>query len=67
MKLKAKREFQAIRIKKGLSLSELANKMGVNASVVARMEKGQPVRPATARKVCVALNETFETLFTIEN
>ena len=67
MKLKAKKEFQAIRIKKGLSLSELANQMGVNASVVTRMEKGQPVRPATAQKVCAALNETFETLFTIEN
>lgn len=67
MKLKAKKEIQIIRIKKGLSLSELANRMGVNASVVARMEKGQPVRPTTAKKVCAALNETFETLFTIEN
>lgn len=67
MKLKVRKEFQAIRIKKGLSLSELANKMEVNTSVVTRIEKGQPVRPATAQKVCAALNETFETLFTIED
>lgn len=67
MKLVAKKEFQTIRIKKGLSLSELSNQMEVNVSVVSKMEKGQPVRPATARKACVAINEAFETLFTIEN
>lgn len=67
MKLIANKEFQTIRIKKGLSLSELANQMEVNVSVVSKMEKGRPVRPVTARKACVALNEAFETLFTIEN
>ena len=41
--------------------------MEVNVSVVSKMEKGQPVRPATARKACTALHEAFETLFTIEN
>lgn len=67
MKLIAQKEFQAIRIQKGLSLSELAKQMEVNVSVVSKMEKRRPVRPATARKACVALNEAFETLFTIEN
>lgn len=67
MKLIAKKEIQAIRIKKGLSLSELANRMEVNVSVVSKMEKGHPVRPATAKKTCAALNETFESLFVIEN
>ena len=67
MKLIAKKEIQTIRIKKGLSLSELSNQMEVNVSVVSKMEKGQPVRPATARKACTALHEAFETLFTIEN
>lgn len=67
MKLIAKKEFQTIRIKKGLSLSELSHQMEVNVSVVSKMERGQPVRPATARKACMALDETFETLFTIED
>lgn len=67
MKLIAKKEFQTIRIKKGLSLSELSHQMEVNVSVVSKMERGQPVRPATARKTCMALDETFETLFTIED
>ena len=67
MKLIVNKEFQTIRVKKGLSLSELANQMEVNVSVVSKMEKGQPVIPTTARKACVALNEAFETLFTIEN
>lgn len=67
MKLKAKKEFQTIRIKKGLSITQLATLMRVKPSVVSRMEKGQSVRPATAHKACAALNEVFETLFTIEN
>lgn len=67
MKLIANKEFSTVRIKKGLSLSELAKQMKVNISVVSKMEKGQPVRPATAKKACATLNEPFETLFTIEN
>lgn len=67
MKVIAKKEFSIIRIKKGLSLTQLAERMQVNPSVVSKMEKQQPVRPATAKKACMALNESFETLFTIEN
>lgn len=66
MKLTATKEFSAIRIKKGLSLTKLAKLMEVNPSVVSKMEKQQPVRPATAKKACEALSEPFETLFTIE-
>ena len=50
MKLKTKKEFQTIRIKKGLSITQLATLMQVEPSVVSRMEKGQSVRPPRHRK-----------------
>ena len=67
MIVKAKKTFALCRIKKGYSITRLAEEMQVNPSVVSKMEKQQPVRPATARKACIALNESFEILFTIEN
>jgi DNA-binding XRE family transcriptional regulator len=67
VKIKAKRSLRDIRIKKGLSITGLAKVMKVNPSVVYKMENGNAVRPATAKKVCVALNEEFETIFIIEN
>ena len=67
MKVIAKKEFSIIRIKKGFSLTQLAEQMEVNPSVVSKMEKQQPVRPATAKKACEALNESFETLFIIRD
>ena len=66
MKIKANETFMKVRIKKGYSLTGLAEKMGVSASVVFNIESQKNVRPATARKACTALNEAFETLFTIE-
>ena len=68
MKIKARENFTDIRIRKGFSITGLAKAMKVNASVVFNMEKGRRgVRPATARKVCEALNEDFDTLFIIED
>ena len=67
MQIKAKETFKEIRIKKGYSLTALAEEMNVSTSVVFNIESHKNVRPATARKACVALNEAFETLFTIEN
>lgn len=67
MKIKAKDSFKEIRIKQGFSLTALADEMNVSTSVVFNIESHKNVRPATARKACAALNEAFETLFTIEN
>lgn len=67
MKIVIKDNFTEIRIRKGYSVTELAKLMQVNPSVVFRMEQRKPIRPATAKKASVALNEAFETLFTIEN
>lgn len=66
MKIKAKKSFAKLRVKKGLSINQLAKLMEVNQSVVSKMERGLTIRPATARKACIALNESFETLFVIE-
>lgn len=67
MKLIAKNELMTIRVKKGLSLTQLAKLMEVNVSVVFKMERQQPIRPATAQKACKALGEPFDNLFVIEN
>ena len=65
MKIKAKKEFKKIRVVKGYSIQALARAMNVNASVVFSIEHGNAVRPATAKKACIALEEAFETLFII--
>ena len=67
MQIKAKKTFKEVRVKKGYSLTALAEAMNVSTSVVFNIESHKNVRPATARKACVALNEAFETLFIIEN
>ena len=67
MKIKARNAFQRIRIQKGFSITALARVMDVSSSVVFNIEQYKNVRPVTANKACKALNETFETLFTIED
>lgn len=67
MKIKARDSFQRIRIQKGFSITALARVMDVSSSVVFNIEQYKNVRPATANKACKALNETFETLFNIED
>ena len=66
MKVKAKSEFSTIRIRKGLSITALANAMQVSPSLVFRIEQGKNLTPATAKKACDALGEDFDDLFTID-
>ena len=63
--VRAREDFPTIRIKHGYSINELARRMGVNASVVYSAERGNGVRPATAKKAVEALGEPFENLFDI--
>lgn len=65
MVIKAKETFAECRIKKGYSITGLAERMQVNPSVVFNMEHGKNVRPATAQKACKALNDSFDSLFII--
>lgn len=67
MKIKAIENFKNIRIIKGYSIQGLARAMKVNASVVFCIEKGNAVRPATAKKACEALEEQFDNLFIIKD
>lgn len=67
MVIKAKQTFTERRIKKGYSITGLAERMQVNPSVVFNMEHGKNVRPATAQKACKALNDSFDSLFIIED
>lgn len=66
MKIIARKEFVTIRIEHGFSLTALAAKMQVSASVVHSLEQFNNVRPATAKKACMALDEPFNKLFYIE-
>ena len=65
MQIKAKKDFSTTRIKNGFSVTALAKKAHLNASVVLRTEKGNPARPSTAKKICEAMQEDFDTLFEI--
>lgn len=67
MQVKAKENFKTIRVTKGYSIQGLARVMGVNASVVFHIEKGNAIRPETAKKACIALEEAFDTLFIIRD
>lgn len=67
MQIKAKEAFSAIRIKKGFSITGLAHKMGVNPSVVSSIEKGNNIRPETAKKAYTALATNFDDIFCIQN
>ena len=65
MRITAKETFKRVRAIKGYSIQGLAREMDVNASVVFNIEKGKPIRPETAKKVCEALEEEFDQLFII--
>ena len=67
MTIRAKEDFTLTRIKKGFPITGLAKAMKVNPSVTFRVEKGRSIRPATAKKACVALQMSFEDLFIIED
>ncbi len=54
------------RIKTGLSKSDLARNAEMNHSVICRVENGGSISPKSAKAICEALGEEFETLFEIE-
>ena len=53
------------RVKRGLSKTDLAQKLGVNHSVIVRVEQAKGTRPRTAKAICDFFNLPFEELFTI--
>ena len=63
--VRAREDFSTIRIRHGFSVNGLAAGMKVKPSVVYSIEKGNGVRPATAKKAVEALGEPFENLFDI--
>lgn len=67
MKIKAKETFTSIRVHKGYSINGLARVMEVHPSVVWSIEKGNGLRPTTAKKACLVLGKEFDELFIIEN
>ena len=54
MKVIAKKEFQVIRIQEGYSISELAKKSNTPVATISRIEKGKPLSPKSAKKLCEA-------------
>ena len=68
MKVIVKADVAALRIKRGLSATELAKRTGMTASAICRLEKGvhRNIRPSTAKRLCDALEQPFDKLFTIE-
>jgi DNA-binding XRE family transcriptional regulator len=53
------------RVKRGLSKTDLAKKLGVNHSVIVRVEQAKGTSPRTAKAICDFFNLPFEELFTI--
>lgn len=56
------------RIQKGLSMRGLASKAGLSLAAVSRMENSgtHNIRPASAKKICAALEVPFDALFVIK-
>jgi DNA-binding XRE family transcriptional regulator len=48
-----------------LSKTDLAKKLGVNHSVIVRVEQAKGTSPRTAKAICDFFNLPFEELFTI--
>lgn len=65
MQIIARKELSMLRIKKGLSQNELAKLAKIHVSIISRSENGSAIRPATAYKICKALNTDFDILFKI--
>lgn len=57
-------DIQTIRIKKGLSTKQLADKAKLNALTILNIENGASTpNPSTASKICAALDTSFDDLF----
>lgn len=67
MKVKATSNLFKARAEQGLTIKELSVKSNVPTATISRAENGGTLSAKSAGKLCTALNETFETLFTIEN
>lgn len=67
MTIRAREDFSLARVKAGYSITGLAKAMKVNPSVALMLERGNNIRPATAKKACDALQMKFEDLFIIED
>lgn len=61
----AKNRFREHRLRSLMSMRDLSDASGVALNAICRIEHGRPVRPRTARKLCVALNAEFDDLFEI--
>ncbi|EKD95364.1 MAG: hypothetical protein ACD_24C00509G0004 [uncultured bacterium] len=58
--------IQTMRIKKGLSLRNLANKAEINYVTISNLENGKTSpSPSTTLKICNALETQFDELFEI--
>lgn len=53
------------RVKSGMTMSEVASRVGVSCAPIMRAERGGSVSPSTAAAICKALNAPFDELFTI--
>lgn len=54
------------RVKKGMSIRQLAKNAGINPVTISKIENGlSKPNPSTASKICVALDTDFDQLFEI--
>lgn len=58
--MKAQNKVKELREKKLMSKSELARKAGVSAVTIDRVERGEPCRLETMRKIILALGFKLE-------
>ena len=66
IKVKEKNILTSLRIRKGLSMNELAKKADLNVAVISRIENELSIpRPKTALKICDALGVGFDEIFEI--
>lgn len=65
MEICCKPSFRIVRLSRAMSLRELSDVSGVTAYTISRAENGRPVKPSTAKKLCVALDVDFEAVFSV--
>jgi len=65
MKIVAKKTFREFRLKHGFSIELLGEAAGITYRTSYRIEKGEPARATTAKKMCDALGCGFDDIFQI--
>lgn len=63
MKVKSKKSLFIARAELGLTIKELSVKANVPTATISRVENGGTLSVRSAKKLCVALNKSFDTLF----